>query len=179
MYFTESEDTLEDPIELNTGFAARHDSAEFEKKIATLMNRAYDRLRSENPPTAGRWNEAISSVGDGYRVVGHYHTLWIVGPSWNDFVPLIRRTGDRNCYPSSASAASSGSSASGILQIFVRYKKPELKREHIQHPIRGNRHALMPIQRKRNRIRANAAASLKLPKRRTTRGIQRKKVSFI
>jgi hypothetical protein len=45
-----------------------------------------------------------------------------VGPSCNDFVPLIRRTGDRNFYPSSTSAASSGSSAAGILQIFVRQK---------------------------------------------------------
>jgi hypothetical protein len=40
MYFTESEDAVEDPSELNSGFTARHDSAEFEKKIATLMNRS-------------------------------------------------------------------------------------------------------------------------------------------
>jgi hypothetical protein len=71
MYFTESEDAVEDPIELNTAFEAEHDSAEFEKKIAALMKRAYARLKNENPPSAARWDEAIETLlaGDHYLLV--------------------------------------------------------------------------------------------------------------
>jgi hypothetical protein len=40
MYFTESEDAVEDPIQLNEEFESSYSTAGYEKKIASLLKRA-------------------------------------------------------------------------------------------------------------------------------------------
>ena len=71
MYFTESEDAVEDPIQLNQEFEEEYDTAEYEKKISSLMRHAYNRIRKENPQGRQLWDEAIRTlhVGDHYILV--------------------------------------------------------------------------------------------------------------
>jgi hypothetical protein len=73
MYFTESAEAVEDPIELNEEFEAQHDTAEYETKIARLLGRAYQRLKNEDPETARTWDVAVRELKQG----GHYIlVLW-------------------------------------------------------------------------------------------------------
>jgi hypothetical protein len=71
MYFTESEDAVEDPVVLNSEFEAQYDTAVYETKIAGLLGRAYDRLKEEGSATIQIWDEAIKELekGDHYILV--------------------------------------------------------------------------------------------------------------
>ena len=84
MYFSENEETSEDPIKLNDEFEAEYDSDEYEAKISRLLHHAYARIKKENREAARQWNEAIRdlSKGDHYLPV-----LWEGEPSQNLFAP--------------------------------------------------------------------------------------------
>jgi hypothetical protein len=71
MYFTESGECPEDPVELNNAFEARNDSTEYEKKISRLMAHAYHGFKRNDPERLHLWNEAfrILSKGDHYILV--------------------------------------------------------------------------------------------------------------
>jgi hypothetical protein len=71
LYFTESEDAVEDPIALNNEFEAQYDTAEYESKIAGLMGRGYNRLKDEGSDAIQTWDEAIRELkkGDHYILV--------------------------------------------------------------------------------------------------------------
>jgi len=71
MYFTESADAVEDPLELNAEFESQCDASVFEKKMAALMKNTYARIRREDPVAAARWDEAIDTLlaGDHYLLV--------------------------------------------------------------------------------------------------------------
>jgi hypothetical protein len=71
LYFTESGDCPEDPIQLNSDFEDEYDTQEYEEKIAGLATRAYKRLRKENPDGVRKWDEAVRELkkGDHYILV--------------------------------------------------------------------------------------------------------------
>jgi hypothetical protein len=71
MYFTEFDDSCEDPIKLNDEFEALHDSEAYERKISRLLYHAYHRLREQNPTTKQMWDEAVQTLksGDHYLLV--------------------------------------------------------------------------------------------------------------
>lgn len=71
MYFTESEDAVENPIALNEEFEAQYDMAEYESKIAGLLGRAYNRLKEEGSGAVQTWDEAVRELkqGDHYILV--------------------------------------------------------------------------------------------------------------
>jgi hypothetical protein len=71
MYFTESDEAVENPIQLNEEFEAQHDTGEYETKVARLLGRAYKRVKKEDPETARTWNDAIRVLkkGDHYMLV--------------------------------------------------------------------------------------------------------------
>jgi len=71
MYFTESDESCGNPIQLNEEFEAQYDTAEYEAKIAGLMKNAYKRLNKENPETKRLWDDAIKTLfkGDHYILV--------------------------------------------------------------------------------------------------------------
>ena len=77
MYFTESGEMPEDPIQLNDQFEAQYDTDQYEKKISRLMHHAYTRVRKENPESTRRWNDALKELrkGDHYILV-----LWGADP---------------------------------------------------------------------------------------------------
>jgi hypothetical protein len=68
MYFTEGPDATENPISLNEEFEAQYNTAEYETKIARLMDHAYRRLKKESPEVAPTWDAAIRELrkGDHY-----------------------------------------------------------------------------------------------------------------
>ncbi len=71
MYFTESEDAIEDPSALNEEFEAQYDTGEYERKISGLFRAAYKRLRKENPIGVEKWKEYVRFLkkGDHYILV--------------------------------------------------------------------------------------------------------------
>jgi hypothetical protein len=71
MYFTESEDASEDPIQLNDEFEAEYDTDAYESKISKLLRRAYARVKKENPERARFWDDSIRLLreGDHYLLV--------------------------------------------------------------------------------------------------------------
>jgi hypothetical protein len=71
MYFTESGEMPEDPIQLNDEFEAQYDTKQYEAKIAKLLHRAYQRARKENDETRKRFDTAIKTLrrGDHYLLV--------------------------------------------------------------------------------------------------------------
>jgi hypothetical protein len=77
MYFTESEERLEDPAKLNEEFEAAYDTDEFESKTSSLLHNAYRRLKKENVDSVRKWHDAIRVLrkGDHYLLV-----LWDLGP---------------------------------------------------------------------------------------------------
>src|SRR5215467_105917 len=77
MYFTESDDSCENPLKLNEEFEAKYDTAEYEPKVSRLLHRAYKRLKDENPENKRNWSLAIQTLrkGDHYVLV-----LWDVAP---------------------------------------------------------------------------------------------------
>jgi hypothetical protein len=77
MYFSESDDSCEDPIALNTEFEAQYNSEEYEPKIARLLKNAYSQIRKENQDQKRNWDEAIRVLqkGDHYILV-----LWDISP---------------------------------------------------------------------------------------------------
>src|SRR5262249_31189615 len=78
MYFTESDSSCENPLELNEEFEAQYDTAGYEMKLSRLLHQAYERLRGEDPEKVDEWNEAVRTLreGDHYILV-----LWGMEPS--------------------------------------------------------------------------------------------------
>jgi hypothetical protein len=73
MYFTESEDAVEDPIALNAEFDSQFDAPEYETKVGELLHHAYARLKKEKSPLVQNWREALACLGKG----DHYlSVLW-------------------------------------------------------------------------------------------------------
>jgi len=85
MYFTEACECPEDPLALNNAFEAAYDTAEYEAKISKLMHHAYQRIRKENPETAGRWKEAIKQLSK-----GDHYLLVLEGPNYSKEHPQER-----------------------------------------------------------------------------------------
>ncbi|HLZ13166.1 MAG TPA: hypothetical protein VKP58_11315 [Candidatus Acidoferrum sp.] len=77
MYFTESDESCVNQIQLNEEFEAQYDTAAYEAKMAGLMKNAYRRLKKENPETSRHWDEAIKTLSkrDHYILV-----LWSACP---------------------------------------------------------------------------------------------------
>ncbi len=77
MYFTESDDNSENPVELNSEFEAQNDSSEYEAKIGNLLHRAQSRLKKEKPVLARSFSEALRYLAKG----DHYlSVLWEHAP---------------------------------------------------------------------------------------------------
>jgi hypothetical protein len=78
MYFTESGECPEDPIELNNAFEAQCDSTAYEKKVSRLMAHAYRRIQQNDLEKLHLWNEAFRILGKG----DHYILVfWSQSPS--------------------------------------------------------------------------------------------------
>jgi hypothetical protein len=77
MYFTESGECPEDPIELNDAFEAEYETSHYEARILKLMSHAYSRLKKENAEEACKWDESVTLLakGDHYLsvLVGSAH----------------------------------------------------------------------------------------------------------
>jgi len=71
MYFTESGECPEDPIELNNAFEAEYDTTQYETKTAKLMAHVYRRLKKDDSSYLRTWDEAIKHLreGDHYILV--------------------------------------------------------------------------------------------------------------
>ena len=77
MCFTESDDSCENPVELNSEFEAHHDSSEYEAKIGKLLGRAQSRLKKEKPVVARGFSEALRCLAK----ADHYlSVLWEHAP---------------------------------------------------------------------------------------------------
>ena len=68
MYFSESDDSCQNPIALNEEFEAQYNSDEYEAKLARLLRHAYSRTKKENPGQKRMWDEAIREL----RKSDHY-----------------------------------------------------------------------------------------------------------
>ena len=79
LYFTESDDAIEDPVALNEQFTAQYDTGEYEKKISLLMSHAYRRIKRESPEKLRLWNDAFRVLGKG----DHYILLFWKQPKSN------------------------------------------------------------------------------------------------
>ena len=90
MYFTESEDAVENPIALNEEFEAEYDTAEYETKIARLLIHAYRRLKEENPEGVQALGTAIRELrkGDHYILVMWSQRSSVERPP-HDFLRLL------------------------------------------------------------------------------------------
>jgi hypothetical protein len=77
MYFTESDASCENPLELNEKFEAQFDTQKYEAKISRLLLRARERLKREDPAKARTWDQSIRALrkGDHYILV-----LWDINP---------------------------------------------------------------------------------------------------
>lgn len=77
MYFTESDASCENPLELNEEFEAQYDTSEYETKLSRLLQHAHQRLKKENPEGVRSWDQAVGTLrkGDHYILV-----LWDVKP---------------------------------------------------------------------------------------------------
>jgi hypothetical protein len=84
MYFTEGEDAVENPAELNEEFEAQYKTPEYETKIARLLGRAYKRLKKEDPDAAQTWDAAIKELkeGDHYLLVMWRERMVAVSGPW-------------------------------------------------------------------------------------------------
>jgi len=83
MYFTETEDAVENPIALNEEFEAQYDTSQYESKIAGLLGRAYNRLKEEGSQEIQTWDEAIRELkrGDHYILV-MWAEHWVAARPW-------------------------------------------------------------------------------------------------
>ena len=77
MYFTEWDDSCENPIQLNEEFEAQYETAEYEAKVAGLLKNAYKRVKTESSQAKLTWDEAMNVLkkGDHYILV-----LWRSAP---------------------------------------------------------------------------------------------------
>lgn len=71
LYFSETEETPADMLDLNDRFDGEYDTPTYEKKISGLLHNAFQRVTRENPQGEHRWKEAISELrkGDHYILV--------------------------------------------------------------------------------------------------------------
>lgn len=78
MYFTESEDAVEDPVVLNDEFEAKYSVDAYETKISALLRHAHSRLQTDQSAIES-WNASIRELerGDHYLLVLLSHA----GPS--------------------------------------------------------------------------------------------------
>jgi hypothetical protein len=77
LYFTESDDAIEDPATLNEQFTAQYGAAEYERKISRLVARAYRRLKRESPAKLSLWNDALRVL----RKSDHYILVFCKQPN--------------------------------------------------------------------------------------------------
>jgi hypothetical protein len=61
LYFTETEETLPNILEVNDQFERENDASAYEEKISDLIRNAYKRSR-ETPEGANRWKRAVSDL---------------------------------------------------------------------------------------------------------------------
>src|SRR5271168_2275357 len=83
LYFTESEETLPDILDVNEQFESEYDDAEYEAKISYLLRIARKRVGNESPDSAQQWTRAERDfrredhylgvmVGNSHRPVGGF-----------------------------------------------------------------------------------------------------------
>ena len=65
LYFTETEETGADMLELNDQFEREYDTPTYEKKISGLLHNAFQRVSRENPDGELRWKEAVAELSNG------------------------------------------------------------------------------------------------------------------
>ena len=63
LYFTESYWNPYNVAEVNEEFEREHDTAQYEKKIAGLFRKAYNRCKTERPDELPGWSEAVRVLG--------------------------------------------------------------------------------------------------------------------
>jgi hypothetical protein len=61
MYFTESEDAVEDTTRLNQEFEAEFDTDKYERKISALLHHAYKRIQ-DSTAIVRQWDQALSDL---------------------------------------------------------------------------------------------------------------------
>ena len=89
MYFTEWDDSGGDPIALNDEFEAKYDTAQYEKKISRLMDRAYRRIKTESQDKVRSWNDAFEVLrkGDHYiLMLAHQSGSSLITKNWPTYV---------------------------------------------------------------------------------------------
>ena len=59
LYFSETDWTLPDIMDVNERFDQEYDQNEYEQKIAGLIKKGFKRLRSENPSELDSWRDAV------------------------------------------------------------------------------------------------------------------------
>ncbi len=59
LYFSETDWTLSDIIEVNEQFDREYDQDEYEKKIASIIRNAIKQARNEGKETGDTWSDAI------------------------------------------------------------------------------------------------------------------------
>jgi hypothetical protein len=83
LYFTEQDGLSEEMEKLVTDFDSRYNIPKYERKIARLMRRAYERLKRDNSPAKQTWDTAIRQLrkGDHYILV-----MWGGSSRWPLFI---------------------------------------------------------------------------------------------
>jgi len=91
MYFTESDDAVEDPAKLNAEFEAENDNNEYEEEMGLLLHRTYDRLKRHDPNAKALWDSAISELekGDYYFLVLWSRRASGTSKLWVLILPII------------------------------------------------------------------------------------------
>lgn len=82
LYFTETEESLPDMLEVNDQFEREFETSAYEKKIAGLICSAFERDRRESSEGEQRWKQAISDL----RNEDHY-LLVMVDQAMRSFRP--------------------------------------------------------------------------------------------
>jgi hypothetical protein len=88
LYFTESGECPEDPIQLNYDFETAHDTDEYEKKITELAKSAYRRLKKDDPGGKKRWDDAVHELNKG----DHYILLIVPQHGEEKLPPSVWKT---------------------------------------------------------------------------------------
>jgi hypothetical protein len=91
LYFTESQETLPDILEVNDQFEQEYDDAEYEAKISSLLRNARKRVQKESPDGWRRWWQAERDL----RKEDHYLGVMVSQSrhSTGDFWPIMKWAG--------------------------------------------------------------------------------------
>jgi hypothetical protein len=86
LFFTETQETLPDMLDVNEQFEREYDGSTYEKKIATLLYNAFEHSRRETPEGERRWKQAITDLRneDHYLLVMVDQSLQLANNSWTD-----------------------------------------------------------------------------------------------